>query len=327
LVADILFYGAFTLALFIVEYGYVKNAVRWKLVDVPNDRSMHEGIVVRGGGFVFLIPGFYYALINLSTHYFFLAGLTLIAIVSFIDDRKDVPTALRFGVQFLAVFLIFIQNDVFYLRWYWLIFFWIMAVAALNAYNFMDGINGITAGYSFVVVLSLFGIDVWVTDFISEDVLILLALATIVFGFFNFRKKALCFSGDVGSIGMAYILVFLIAKLIVTTGSLVWVFFLTLYGLDTLLTIVERLMKKENLARGHKKHLFQKLVYVKGWSHIQVSLFYSIVQLLINAAIIFWVIRQETLPVLPLTILLPVLALAFLYLVFKSRLSRTKSLA
>lgn len=324
---SIALYVFFTITLLAIEYAYIKNAVRWRLVDVPNDRSMHEGIVVRGGGFVFLIPGLYYGFNNLFTSYYFLIGLVIIAAVSFLDDRRDVPTALRFGVQFLAVFLVFLQLDVLYLNWYWLLFFWIMAVATLNAYNFMDGINGITAGYSFVVVLSLFGVDAWVTDFISEDVLILLALATLVFGFFNFRKKALCFSGDVGSVGIAYILIFLIVKLIVTTGSLVWVFFLTLYGIDTLLTILERLIKKENIAQAHKKHLFQKLVYVKGWSHIQVALFYSIVQLLINAAIIFWVIKQEMVPVLPLTILLPVLAIAFLYLIFKSRLSKAKSLA
>jgi len=83
----------------------------------------------------------------------------------------------------------------------------IVCVGIINAYNFMDGINGITGGYSLSVLLPLIYLNT-TDNFISQDYLYVVGMSLLVFCFFNFRKKAKCFAGDVGSISIAFILPF-----------------------------------------------------------------------------------------------------------------------
>ena len=189
----------------------------------------------------------------------FLCGLLLIAGVSFWDDVHSLPDSVRLVVQFIATALMFwsiaLGSDLMVgLPWFWLLALGIVApivfVGATDVINFMDGINGITAGYSLAVLVPLFLLDRSLS-FIKESYLVVVILGVLVFSFFNFRPKgkAKCFAGDVGSIGIAFIMLFAIGSLIAKTGDVTWLVFLLVYGVDGCCTILHRIMLRENLAR------------------------------------------------------------------------------
>ena len=162
----------------------------------------------------------------------------------------------------------------------------VLATGTLNAYNFMDGINGMTGGYSLVTVISLIYINSYVYQFIANDFLFFFLLALVVFSFFNFRTKAVCFAGDVGSLTIAYIIVYLIIKLVSESHQFVFILFLTLYGIDTIFTIAQRIFKKENIFEAHRLHLFQVAVSKTGMPHLSMSLIFIGVQTAINLVIV-----------------------------------------
>ncbi len=216
----------------------------------------------------------------------FLAGLLLVSVISFIDDLGHVKSFIRFLGQAIAIGLLLWQLQWMDLGWVWAILALIISAGVLNAYNFMDGINGITGGYSLVAVLSLFYINNYQVEFTSNSLLVTLLMALLVFNFFNFRKKAVCFAGDVGSVSIAFIIIFFILKLIVLTSNPAFIMLLAIYGVDSVLTIIHRLTKKENIFEAHCSHLFQMMVSHGKYAHLQVSLLYMIVQLFINSMIV-----------------------------------------
>ena len=107
-----------------------------------------------------------------------------------------------------------------------------------------------------------------------------------MFNFFNVRKKAKCFAGDVGSVSIAMIVMFSLLQLINATGNLVYILFLAVYGVDSILTIIHRLTKRENIFEAHRSHLYQWLVKPGPFSHLQMAMFYGLSQLLINVLVI-----------------------------------------
>jgi UDP-N-acetylmuramyl pentapeptide phosphotransferase/UDP-N-acetylglucosamine-1-phosphate transferase len=186
------------------------------------------------------------------------------------------------------------------LEWYWLILIGVASlivfVGATNIINFMDGINGITAGYSLAVLIPLLLLDVSgkaedVSGFIEPSYLVVAIIGVLVFSLFNFRPKgkAKCFAGDVGSISIAFIMLFAIGKLIVQTGDITWLLLLLVYGVDGCLTIVHRIMLHENLGEAHRKHAFQLMANELKMSHVTVSLIYMSLQLVISLGMIYLV--------------------------------------
>jgi len=142
----------------------------------------------------------------------------------------------------------------------------------------MDGINGITGGYSLVVLVALAYINAEITAFIEPALINTVLCSVLVFCFFNFRKKAKCFAGDVGSVSIAFILLFLIGKLIITTGDFSWIVLLSVYGVDSVLTIIHRLMLHENIGLPHRKHMYQLMANELKIPHVVVSLIYMVAQ-------------------------------------------------
>lgn len=274
------------LILMVAELGYFKLADRLNIIDKPNLRSSHSVITLRGGGIVFYFGMLLYFLMFKFQHPWFLAGLTLITIISFADDLKPRPSWLRLVFHVVAMGLMFNQWGLFELPWFFTIIALVFCIGLLNAYNFMDGINGITGGYSLVVIVALWYINSFVTTFVDADFLYLIGLALLVFNFFNFRKKAKCFAGDVGAISIAFIIVFLLGLLIIKTGDFSYILLLALYGVDSILTIVHRLMLKENIFEAHRKHLFQIMANELKMPHTLVSAIYMGVQALISAGLI-----------------------------------------
>lgn len=269
------------------ELLYFKIADRFNIIDRPNMRSSHTSITLRGGGVVFLFGAWVYAAFFGLTYPWFLIGLTLVGIVSFVDDVHSLPDSARLVVQFAAMFLMFYQFGI--LNWndWWIVCIaLIVCVGITNAYNFMDGINGITGAYSLAVMLPLIYLNKSV-GFIEMPFLVVITLSILVFLFFNFRKKAKCFAGDVGSISMAFIVVFALGLLILQTRDFSYIVFLAVYGVDAVLTIVHRIMLHENLGEAHRKHAYQLMANELKQSHLKVSAGYMIVQLAVSAGLIF----------------------------------------
>lgn len=269
-----------------LELIYFKIADRYNIIDKPNHRSSHSSITIRGGGIIFPLTVLAYSLANGFQNLYFVIGLLAISTISFLDDILTLNNKVRLSVHLASVLLLFFQWDMFSLSWYWLLIALIFVIATINAYNFMDGINGITGGYSLLTIATLYYINTKVVAFTSNELLIVVALSLIVFNFFNFRKKAKCFAGDVGSVSMAFIVVFFIGQLILTTQNLSYILLLLVYGTDTAFTVLFRKIRKENIFEAHRSHFYQYLSNQLKYTHIFVSFIYIMAQLLINIALI-----------------------------------------
>lgn len=279
-------YAIIFVLLVLLELAYFYVADRFNIIDKPNQRSSHNRVTLRGGGIIFLFGAWLYALMFGFDHAWFLAGLTLIGVVSFVDDVHSLPDSVRLVAQFAAMFLMFHQFGILNLEDWWMVMVaMIVCVGIINAYNFMDGINGITGGYSLSVIAPLIYLNSRL-DFIDMPYLYVAGLSLLVFCFFNFRKIAKCFAGDVGSITIAFIVLFAIGKLILQTGDLSYVIFLAVYGADTILTICHRIRLHENLGEAHRKHAFQIMANELKMPHVEVSLIYMALQTVISFGMI-----------------------------------------
>ena len=275
-----------TAALVVAELVYFKIADHFNIIDKPNLRSSHTKVTLRGGGIIFLFGAWLWAAFFGLQYPWFMLGLTMIAIVSFVDDVHSVPNGVRLLVQFTAMFFMFYELGILQWNLWWMVLIaWIVCVGIINAYNFMDGINGITGAYSLAVLLPLIYVNAQ-TPFIDMPLLIVTGLAILVFCFFNFRKKAKCFAGDVGAIGIAFILIFALGKLVVAQNDLTYIVFFTLYGVDTVLTICHRIMLHEHLGEAHRKHAYQIMANELKIPHVVVSTIYMVLQLLISFGMI-----------------------------------------
>jgi UDP-GlcNAc:undecaprenyl-phosphate GlcNAc-1-phosphate transferase len=281
-----LIYLAFIIFLVLTSLVYFRVARSYRIVDLPNHRTMHEGATIRGGGIVVLFGMIVYTLVFYNPGYYFLAGLALLGITGFLDDLIDLSGRIRFTIQAVSIVLILLQLGLIDIPVLWLIVLVVIATGVLNAFNFMDGINGMTAGYSLVFVSTLIYINYFVRSFIEIDFLYGYFLAIGVFCFFNFRKKAVCFAGDVGSLSIAFINVFLLMKLMDATQSFVFIFLLAIYGIDTVFTIIQRLLRKENIFEAHRMHLFQVIVSNTGISHLTMTGVYMLFQAMVNLVIL-----------------------------------------
>ena len=280
-------YIGIILILFLLEVLYFKVADLYNIVDKPNHRSAHTEITLRGGGIIFWFAALLYFAQHIENNYFFFAGISLVSLVSFWDDIQSLSNKIRISVHFLAISLIFYDLGVFEsVHVIGVLVAYILAIGLINAYNFMDGINGITGLYTLVVMGSLLYVNQKIKVFIDADFIQYAMMASLVFLFFNFRKKAKCFAGDVGSIAIAFWVIYLVLKLILVTNSLVWLLFLAVYGVETVCTILHRLYLKENIFEAHRLHLYQVLSNEYKMQHRWVAAFYGIAQVVISVLVV-----------------------------------------
>ena len=301
--------------LLVVELVYFCIADSCNIIDKPNERSSHSMIVLRGGGIIFLVGAWMWSVFFGFQYPWFLVGLTLVAGVSFVDDIHSLPDSVRLVVQFAAAVMAFYQLGILHWSMWWIILLaLIVYVGATNVINFMDGINGITTGYSLAVLIPLALVNMNST-FVEESLIISTILASLVFCVFNFRPKgrAKCFAGDVGSIGIAFIMLFLLGNVIIKTTDITWLIFLLVYGVDGCLTIAHRIMLHENLGEAHRKHAYQIMANELKIGHVKVTSLYMVMQLLISLGFIYlcpntvlahWLYLVITLVVLTITYIL-----------------------
>ena len=308
-----MYYLIILVLLFLVELFYFHIADKYNIIDKPNERSSHTRITLRGGGIIFYLGALAYFLTSQFEYPWFMLALTLVTVISFVDDIRSTSQGLRLVFHSTAMTLMFYQWGLFSLPWWTLLVALIVCTGIINAYNFMDGINGITGGYSLVVLGVLAFINHWVVSFVEPGLIYTMLCAVLVFNFFNFRKRAKCFAGDVGSVSIAFIILFLIGKLIIDTEDFSWIVLLAVYGVDSVLTIVHRLMLHENIGLPHRKHLYQIMANELKIPHVAVSLTYMVVQGVVVAG--YLVLREYGYVYLAGSILL----LSILYLLFMKR--------
>lgn len=276
--------------LLIAELLYFRIADKCNIIDKPNERSSHSTIVLRGGGIIFLIGVWIWSAFFGFQYPWFLMGLTLVAGISFVDDVHSLPDSVRLVAQFAAAAMAFYQLGILHWSMWWIILLALVVyVGATNVINFMDGINGITAGYSLAVLIPLALVNLTDT-FVAQSLIVSTILASLVFCVFNFRPKgkAKCFAGDVGSIGIAFIMLFLLGHLIIRTGDITWLIFLLVYGVDGCLTIAHRIMLHENLGEAHRKNVYQIMANELKIGHVKVALLYMVIQLIISLGFIYF---------------------------------------
>ena len=293
-----------TALLLILELAYFKIADHFNIIDKPNERSSHSSIVLRGGGVIFCLSMLAWAVMMLVQgdgqtvleYLPFLCGLMLVAAVSFWDDVKSLPDSVRLVVQFVAMGLMFWSMGIMHWNMWWIVLIaLVVCVGATNVINFMDGINGITAGYALAVLVPLAllnGCPIgsgMTGGFIEQSYLIVAIIGVLVFCMFNFRPKgkAKCFAGDVGSISIAFIMLFAIGRLIVQTQDVTYLIFLLVYGVDGCLTICHRILLHENLGEAHRKHAYQLMANELKIGHVKVSLLYMTLQLAVSLGFIY----------------------------------------
>ncbi|MBF4492895.1 glycosyltransferase family 4 protein [Flavobacterium sp. MR2016-29] len=281
-------YTILGILLMILMLLYFRVADRFNIIDKPNQRSSHTEITLRGGGIIFWFSALIYFLQHIDNNYFFFIGITLVSLVSFWDDIQSLSNKIRISVHFLSISLIFYDLGLFNLVPIWgILIAYILAIGLINAYNFMDGINGITGLYTLVVLGALLYINTKLQLFTDGNFIKYGMIASLVFLFFNYRKKAKCFAGDVGSIAIAFWIIYLVLKLILVTNSVIWLLFLAIYGIDAVCTIIHRLYLKENIFEAHRLHLYQVLSNEYKIQHRLVSLYYAIAQAGVSAIVIF----------------------------------------
>jgi len=270
---------------------YLKLAVKFNIIDKPNVRSSHTVITIRGGGVLFPISILIWSLIEGIFNPFIL-GLLCISIISFIDDCKPLSNKIRLSIHFISIGLLLYQlgfSEYSFIAWGLGLLFvggWI------NAFNFMDGINGITVLYSLSILAACFYLNTQI-DFIQDSILLYTAMALLVFGFYNVRKKAKSFAGDVGSVSMAFIIAFIVLSLILFTKNWQYVLLVSVYGIDSLLTIIQRLVKGENIFQAHRSHLYQYLANELKVPHVVVSVLYALIQLVLNIGLVFCILPYD----------------------------------
>ena len=267
--------------LFLAELFYFRIADKCNIIDKPNERSSHTRITLRERGIIFYLSALTFFLTNQFEYPWFILALTLITFISFIDDIRSTSQGLRLVFHFTAMALMFYQWGLFSLPWWTLLVALIVCTGIINAYNFMDGINGITGGYSLVILVSLAYVNAEVISFTEQNFIYRMICSVLVFDLFNFRKRAKCFASDVGSVSIAFVVLFLIGSLILQTKDFSWLVMLTVYGVDSVLTIIHRLLLHENIGLPHRKHLYQIMVNELRIPHVVVSLVYMIVQIVI----------------------------------------------
>ena len=294
--------------LLVAELVYFRIADKCNIIDKPNQRSSHTAIVLRGGGIIFMIGAWVWSAFFGFDYPWFLAGLTLVAGVSFVDDIRSLPDSVRLVAQFAAAAMAFYQLDILHWEMWWIVLVALVVyVGATNVINFMDGINGITAGYALAVLLPLGLLNTNYHElatnlttnyssivssdgvFVDQSLIVASIIAALVFCIFNFRPKgkAKCFAGDVGSIGIAFIMLFLLGNVIIKTEDITWLIFLLVYGVDGCLTIVHRIMLHENLGEAHRKHAYQIMANELKIGHVKVTLLYMIMQLAVSLGFIY----------------------------------------
>lgn len=266
---------------FLFELLYFKIASKYNIVDRPSERGSSNAVTLRGGGIVFPFVVLVYFIYSGFAYPWFIVGMLMISCISFYDDVSSLPPRIRLLVHFVAMLLMCQQLGLLTSSLWWLIPIMLFVCAgAINVFNFMDGVNGITGGYALVVLVALLYVNHHVVEFVDPRFILFSLISVLVFCFFNFRTRAKCFAGDVGAVAIAFVILFFICKLVLLTNDFSWFAFLAVYGVDGMLTLIHRILLHEKLSEPHRKHAYQLMANELKIPHVLVSAIYMCLQAL-----------------------------------------------
>lgn len=301
-----------TIVLIAVQLIYFSLAKRWNITDVPKERSSHSQVTIRGGGIIFPIAILIWYFQNHQL-LFFTIGLLSISAISFADDWKSLKPGIRLIVQVMALSFLLLQIGTFYTYWYWIPVAYVLAIGWFNSFNFMDGINGMIALTTTGTLLTFLYLNQEL-HFVNNELLITSLISVVVFSYFNVRRRAKTFAGDVGSISMGFILAYAMFMLIINTTQWEYVLMVCLFGIDPAITVVQRLLKGHNIFATHRTFLFHYLANEVGLSQLKVSALYMLIQLALNALLIFVILPSSASGIITIGLLA---FLCILYLLIK----------
>jgi len=259
-------------------------------LDSPNDRSSHEGVVPKGGGFG-ILAAFFACSVVLSVSKGFWIPAVLVSLFSFWGDRSEIRPKIRLLFQFVAGVIlltgVLLEKESTAVAYALVPLLAIFVVGTANYYNFMDGINGI-AGITGVVA---FGLLSWFAAVEGADPRIItlsLCVTLACLGFLPFNMpKARIFMGDVGSILLGFVFAGMVVRLSKSPLDFICLAaFLFPFYADELTTMYVRLRDGENLTHPHRRHLYQLLANEKGISHWKISVGYGLLQLVVGLSVL-----------------------------------------
>ncbi len=251
------------------------------IVDNPNERSSHDTPTPRGGGLaviVVLLTAWVLSLgDDIAAYQWLIVATIFIGFVSWLDDLRGLSPALRLISQFIAVVMVFWLMPSSALYFHGLVPFWLDNLIAMllwvwfiNLFNFMDGIDGISAVESTSIGLGVFllmiiGSAEMVHGFLGLSI----AAAALGFLWWNWQPAKI-FLGDVGSVPLGFLIGWLLLEIL---ASPVWptALILPLYYLaDTTITLLRRALKGEKVWQAHRSHYYQQSIQ-RGLSHAKVA--------------------------------------------------------
>lgn len=293
----VLFYFGISCLFFAFMLAYMLMARFFRIIDDPNERSSHKHPTISGAGILFPAAALLWYFLSGMQHSLILFATLLLGAISFMDDLKHVNAKVRVFFHFVAAGLLLIDTGFIYQQWYALFLAYLLVVGYVNAGNFMDGINGMTAFFHIITFGSFILMEnvrffnpaaitlessALTLSLFPPGFVIILFLSVLVFTFFNARTQAVVFAGDAGSISLSFLVAWLIVGLMLATGNYFWILFIATYGIDTSYTMIVRLRKRQKPLEAHRTHLHHLLVDVKGYPHLIISGAYAITQLIIN---------------------------------------------
>jgi len=277
---------------------YRKLAVRWKIYDIPNDRSSHSEPIPRGAGISFFLSfNIVLTLLwwqrQISMYYLYpvILGGPVILILGYWDDLRSLSAKLRLFVHFASAVFIFIlisagfSKEVqisFLPNWPWLTAaFCILFISwFINLYNFMDGADGLSTSIGIVGAGLIAILSYWSGNVNLAIIYVVLAYALAGFLIFNW-PPAKVFMGDSGAYYLGYIFgsLGLVSKMYYDSSLYVHLIIFGLFIVDATWTLARRLARGEKVYIGHKMHAFQKLL-ANGWGHARVTSLYVLITVL-----------------------------------------------
>jgi UDP-N-acetylmuramyl pentapeptide phosphotransferase/UDP-N-acetylglucosamine-1-phosphate transferase len=307
--SQVLILSLITFLLSLLTTGWVKQRFRQNLLDIPNDRSSHSQPTPRGGGLGFIIAFAAYTILVLILSSFFSKIfpitilqitelklilniwliLTPLAIIGILDDKHNLPARIRYLVQLAAAGIALFCFGPFPQPWLTsfgipgqIVAYTLTAIAItalINFYNFMDGLDGLVAGVT-AVQLGFFAL------YLNQPLWWLLVAALLGFLWWNW-SPAKIFMGDVGSTVLGGAVA--ISLLNADNPAPAWTALTITLPLtaDAIYTIICRLIRRENIFKAHRSHLYQRLQQ-SGWTHAQVASTYIGVTGAIAASILLW---------------------------------------
>lgn len=319
-------------------FVFMRIAHRFGFHDHPNGRSSHRQPTVTGMGIILVLAFIIYLVFQptkLSGS--FVLGFFLLTIISFIDDLYFLKHSFRLFFQIFSVAIMVYQlpfestgAERIALGLAAIVF----GVGVLNAYNFMDGINGMLTLHCLLVLGCMIYLNETLTDkqghhirFADTHFLLSIIIPMAIFGFFNIRIRALAFIGDVGSIGVAFMILYLMYHLLLVSGNYTYLLLFSIFGADAGLTVCYKLILRENIFVPHRDFIFKKLVHLAKQPHLKVSVYYFLAQLLINVCIIFLFPQAPKLSTQLSILFIVVVGLVAGYIYLQHILSRRKQLS